>query len=448
VKESNNTLYLGTFNSELYWKEFGFSELPSISDLQSDNVLSVLDELQFAFCTKSNDVLITRLPFDQFHKEYLCLLGFEFKSNDVQPKNEKGSSVASICDLISGSQNLEYFSDLTSSVKSFSPYSILPESELLLQKLQLDNSIPSIEIVKKVNSKVFSTILSKKIGGIKKEELAYSAEDLLRIGKEMLSSSHVLIKDPMGVSGKGNMLINSEKLLSRICSHIQKQEQNGKKTSFVIESLLNKKSDFSSQLLIDKSGEIKLVTVQVMKNNGFAFSGIQTSDNKFLSFLDKTEYFNQVEWIGREIYKEGYFGPVCIDSMVDQDYNVIPIIEINARKSMGLINYAIDQHLANFSVKGNLMYLSLILKNKISFEKLLKRLDELGILFTSQNTSGILPLSANAININVDDNATESMSCKGRFYFSLIVKDNEEKKDELLSKLNFVFNEFNIKVVN
>ncbi len=448
VKESNNTLFLGTFNSELFWRESDFSELPSISDLQSDNVLSVLDELQFAFCSKSDDVLITRVPIDPFHKEYLCRLGFVFKSNDEPPINEKGTSVVSVCSLITGSSNIGCFFNLTSSINSFSPYSILPESKLLLQKLKIEISIPGIEIVKKVNSKVFSTLLSKEIGGIKKEELAYSSVDLLRLGKEMLSSSPILIKDPMGVSGKGNMLINSEKLLNRICSHVQKQEQNGKKTCFVLESLLNKKTDFSSQLLIDKSGEIKLITVQVMQNNGFAFSGIQTSDSIFFNFLDKTEYFKQVEWIGREIYKEGYFGPVCIDSMIDQENNVIPIIEINARKSMGLINYAIDQHLERFSTKGYLMYLSLILKNKISFEKLLNKLDELGILFTSQKPFGILPLSANAININVRDNDTEPMSYKGRFYFSLILKDKEEKKEELLSKLNFALSEFDIKVVN
>lgn len=440
---------MGTFNSELFWRENNYSELPSIPDLQSDNVLSVLDELQFVFCTKPNDVLITRVPLDQFHKKYLTELGFVFICNDVSPINQcvgKSTRIGSVCSLIDGCNNIEYFANLASSVNLFSPYSILPESEVLLKKLKVEKDIPSIEIVKKVNSKVFSTLLSKNIGSIKNEEVVYSSEALLRIGKEMLSSSPILIKDPMGVSGKGNMLINSEKLLTRIFNHIQKQEQNGKITCFVLESLLNKKVDFSSQLLIDKSGEINLVTVQVMQNNGFAFSGIQTSDNNFFDFLDKTDYFKQVKWIGREIFKAGYFGPVCIDSMVDEQNNIIPIIEINARKSMGLINYAIDQYLSNFSVKGNLMYLSLILKNKLPFEELLKKLNESDILFSKQKPVGILPLSANAVNININDNTTDSQLSKGRFYFSLIAE--KEKESEILSKLKDVFCEFSAKVVN
>jgi hypothetical protein len=92
------------------------------------------------------------------------------------------------------------------------------------------------------------------------------------------------------------------------------------------------------------------------------------------------------------------------------------------------------------------MYLSLILKNKLPFEELLKKLNELDILFTKQKPAGILPLSANALNVNVNDNAINSLSCKGRFYFSLVVE--EEKESEILSKLKDVFCEFGAKVVN
>ncbi len=450
MKDKIETLYLGTLNSELFWREDGYSELLSISDPQSDKVLSVLDELQFVFCSKPNDVLITRMPIDLFYKEYLTKIGFKFSCNNVIPKNgfhEKESGEFAVCELIAKCSNMSYFSKLASTTKSFSPYSILPESELLLKKLKIENDIPDINVVKKVNSKVFSSFLSKNLANLKKEEIVYSSNDLLKAGTEMLSSSQVLIKDPMGVSGKGNIQINSEKLLSRICKHIQKQEQKGKKTCFVLESMLNKKTDFSSQLLINKNGEIKFVTVQVMQNNGFAFSGIETSDSSFLSFLDKTEYFKQIEWIGDQIYKEGYFGPVCIDSMVNQQDEVIPIIEINARKSMGLINYSLDQYLTNFSVKGKLMYRSLILKNELPFEILHNRLSELGILFSIPNPYGILPLSANAINVNAIDNTKHSDSFKGRFYFSLVTED-KEKGNEILSKLNGVFNDLNVKVVN
>jgi hypothetical protein len=450
---NSNTLYLGTFNSEFFWKDKQFSELPSIPDQQSDKVLSVIDELQFVFCKNSNDTVITRLPFNRFHKDYLFELGFEFKNNDIPLDygfSEKDPYSKSVCNLVAEHKDLEYFRNMISGVNHYSPYSILLESDMLLKKLNLETEIPDINAVKKVNSKVFSTKLSKQLKTGKKEEIIYSSNDLFLIGKEMLAQSPVLIKDPMGVSGKGNLLIQSEKLLNRICDHIRKQEYSGKSTCFIIESLLNKKMDFSCQLYISQLGEIKFVTIQVMQNKAFAFSGIQTAESEFYSFLDKTDYLKQAEWIGKEMWKEGYFGPVCIDSMVDQQDQVIPIIEINARKSMGLINFHLDQYLSGFGRKGKLMYLSLIMKNELPFEYFLKKLHESDILFSKNNPQGILPLSANTLNINTKHtNAeTESQSSKARFYFSIVTQKDEPEKDTVLPKLNCILNDLNIKVVN
>ncbi len=70
------TLYLGSFNSEQYWREIEVSKLPAIADLQADTIVSVMDELGFLFCNSSNDILITRLPMDDAHKQYLWELGF------------------------------------------------------------------------------------------------------------------------------------------------------------------------------------------------------------------------------------------------------------------------------------------------------------------------------------------------------------------------------------
>jgi hypothetical protein len=450
---NNNTLFLGTFNSEFFWKDHQFSELPSISDRQSDNVLSVMDELLWVFCKNPNDVMITRLPLDQYYKEYLGELGYEFRNNTIPLSSgvpENGSSSATVCRLIAEHTDLQYFRNLVSEVDNYSPYSILHESGALLERLGLKTEIPDVKIVEKVNSKVFSSLLSKQLTNSKKEEIAYSANELLVMGKEMLARTPVLIKDPMGVSGKGNLLIQSEKMLGRICDHIRKQETKGKKTCFILESLLNKKTDFSSQLHISQSGDIQFVTVQIMQNKAFAFSGIQTAGNEFLRILEKADYFKQVEWIGNEIWKEGYYGPVCIDSMVDQQDTIIPIIEINARKSMGLINYHLDQYLSRFSRRGNLMYLSLMVNDKIPFEDMRKHLRESGVLFSPDNPQGILPLSASAMNINAGQTISENEShpCKARLYFSIITQKDDQEGNGLLRKLYTILDDLNVKVVH
>ncbi|MFD2876797.1 hypothetical protein ACFTAO_13750 [Paenibacillus rhizoplanae] len=75
--------------------------------------------------------------------------------------------------------------------------------------------------------------------------IAESAEELLTYGLLLLRTGQVLVKDPLGVSGKGNMLISSERMLKRIAAYLLEQESRGKQTQFIIEPLLDKKRRIS-----------------------------------------------------------------------------------------------------------------------------------------------------------------------------------------------------------
>lgn len=457
-------LYLGSFNAEQFWRQSNVAKLPVITDSQADTIVSVMDELEFVFCNSSYDLLITRLPMNDVHKQYLWSLGFCFANNELPLLNiesfmpsltklglrEDGNVEAlkptSICQLLLETTEPEYFQTLISPLSRLSPYSIEPLTEKLCNYYALESINLELEVVKKVNSKIFSHQLSKELFDNTVGEIVYSASDLERVGLRLLECSPFLIKDEFGVSGKGNILVSSPQILKRIVKYILKQEHNGKITRFLLEPLLDKKIDFSCQFEIDQTGQFQICSIQTMQNAGFAFSSIQTAAPSFQEYLESNDYFSQVEAIATKLYQVGYYGSVCLDSMVLKDGKIIPIVEINARKSMGFINDRVDRFLRQFSLQGALTFFSLTYSNPVSFLDILERMEQKNILFLKDKSEGILPLSANTLDINHKLSCSENQKMhKGRLYVSVISK-SQDSKTAILNKMDDIFTQLEMKI--
>jgi hypothetical protein len=238
------SLYLGSFNSEQLWREPDISQLPAIADPQADAIVSVMDELQVVFCNSPQHVLITRMPMDPCYKDYVGSLGFSFSHNQL-PLVETELAARSrrgICELLLSASRNSGYQDLLTPLSLLSPYSVEPFTEKLCQHYRLQGPNLDIEIVKKVNSKIFSHQLAKQFFPTTVGEIVRSASDLQEIGDRLLQSSPFLIKDEFGVSGKGNLLIDSSQVLQRIVAYIAKQEREGKRTQFLLEPLLDKQT--------------------------------------------------------------------------------------------------------------------------------------------------------------------------------------------------------------
>ncbi|MFV9644351.1 MAG: hypothetical protein ACNYWU_00875 [Desulfobacterales bacterium] len=450
------SLYLGTFNSEYFWTDPEFSTLPSFTDTQADAIVSVMDELQFVLCNNPGDLVISKYSMNPAHKAYLQELGFVFLSNEYSVIDNEGNDKdalplnQSICQLLIESPYREYFQGLFSSVSNFSPYSVMPFSYNFCINYDIQYGLPEFNTVKKVNSKFFSHDLSKRLFENSDGQIAHSAKELLYLGKGVLKKSSFLIKAPFGVSGKGNFLITSESLLKGIAKHLERQEKKGKQTKILLEPLLDKHIDFSCHFAINHTGTMDFITIQQMENTNFSFSSIHTGSPDLLKRLEKSGYFNNVEKIARALYHQGYYGYVCLDSMMLKDETIIPIIEINARKSMGLINHCVDEFLRQFSLHGCLSCFSFELSRDFQFEEIIYRLQKEDIFFEKYKSSGVLPLSANTLLVNShrqsshklnNSNATSSKPYNGRLYAS-IVADNIEMQKRITTQLNKVFSDF------
>lgn len=244
-----STVYLGTFDSEAWWRSPHGSMLPSMSSSQA--VTMGMDELLFPLC-KEQDILFTRQPMDEHLRSYLSQLGYSFTNVHCRNPVHADDYTLHVFDLLMA--DASYYQQLLPTEALISPYSILSDTSELVRRFIFGNHFPSLDTVRAVNSKIYSHELRQRLGTRNSSFIADSSEELLTLGSELLQTGQVLVKDPLGVSGRGNMLISGERMLKRIAAYLQEQENRGKQTQFIIEPLLDKTEDFSCQLFITAQG--------------------------------------------------------------------------------------------------------------------------------------------------------------------------------------------------
>jgi hypothetical protein len=303
-------------------------------------------------------------------------------------------------------------------------FAVLPEANRLSELYRKQVDYPKIEVINKVNSKMYSSNLNLKLNTNNEIKLVYSSAELYEEGKKYLNKGSIIIKDSFGVSGKGNQIITSEGILKRIVSYIEMQEKKGKRVELIVEPLLDKIKDFSCQFKVYKDGSFEILSIQEVRNTGLAYLGSYTPDKAFVDFIDKRGYFQVIERVAEQLYKDGYYGDVCIDSMVLKDQSLCPIVEINARKSMSLIKHNMDQYAQKIGLCCGFTSINVSFSNKVEYSDILEVLLKNNILFRPYSDSGVMPLTSNTIFINRELDSERTLnSYKGRLYFSTFFKD-------------------------
>ena len=393
-------VYCGTFEAETYWREADLAKLPSLPDKNASRVVEAMDEMMFAFCEPGDGVLTAKCMNDA-HADYLHAIGFQFNRNrfDLSPIDEKGTVdeteiAPTIFQRMVGEQLAERLEVFCPAGARLEPFAVLPGTAEVAKRYGLSGVFPSQDVVRAVNTKAYSLRMRDRLGI---ENLGVTVEDvasLLDRGSELLQHGPILVKDDYGVSGKGNQLTETHRTLQRIARHLSAQAAAGKRVKFILEPYLRKRSDFSCQFRIEDDGQVTVISVQVLVNNGLAFGTSCSAEPDFLDRLERDGYFRLIEQIGSLMFADGYWGDVCVDSMILHEGELAPLVEINARKSMSLIKHAIDHHLKRPHRMGCLTYISAVNDQTSDFSGLLEVLEKEDLLFSTECNLGILPLTS------------------------------------------------------
>lgn len=443
---SKKSAFIGAFDSEKYWRDNNLANLPAMKDNTANNIVMTMDELQFVFC-QQNDLILTRYAMNPVHINYLNNIGFCFLNNKTDIVNRhdfKMYNDLSIFEIIFNNKDYNIFSKNLTNYE-LSPFADIPFADKIAEKFNFKYNYSPINIVKKVNSKVYSTELKELLNMKYNGTIVKSSKELDYVATKYLKRTPILIKDEFGVSGKGNLKVDSQQILNRIISYLKKQESKGKQVRFVIEPFLKKVYDFSCQLFISNTGQVEILSIQQIVNNGFAYQGSISADDMLLRILDKNNYHKTMEEVSNILFSNGYFGHVCIDSMILENGEIIPIVEINARKSMSLIKHYLDKYLNKLGLKGNFIYITLAYNEHRNFEDIINCLDKEGLLFKLNKTNGVIPLTANSLLINSEVNLSNSIdkTYKGRLYYCAVSQQIESavnlsvKIKELMRSIDF-----------
>lgn len=440
-------VYFGAFNAEAHLDDSEhFVQLPSIPDGDAEKIIHSMDELLFPLCT-SKDFLLTRYAIKVPQKQYLETIGIQFGYNteSIDPTHSSASTVIS---LLTERGNISRYKSVFSKDVRLSPYAQIPQIEQLCNSFDIPFQGPSVDVVKKVNSKIYSHEMHE-ILGIHRYSEKVTSIDELRGATSKLSGKKFLLKYPNGVSGKGNLLIQSDAMFERIVRFFETQIKKGKVLELLVEPFLDKMTDFSCQMKISKDGDCTILSVQKMENSNFAYWGSNCADSELYASLEEKGYFLLMKQVSSQLFKDGYFGFVCVDSMMLKDMTLVPIVEINARKSMGLINHTTNERLQNDSLKSHLRFLSAGIQSSFSYENLLEKMDKSGLLYRNHGKPGILPLASNTISINrdADSNPQEGKIYKGRLYFSGAAPD-VETANNLFDRFRTLLRHMDISIYN
>jgi len=463
---------MGTFDPETRWRDSQIARLPSMPDKDRESIVLCMDELLFPFCGPE-DVLYSRCKIDPALQEYLDGLGFSFHTHyhfDLNDAKEPlpDPDVFKRCMFrlaVDQAEHIKPANRVLQAVGSgyrsgaagavLSPYAITADTEAYLHAAGPFGPLPDLETVVRVNSKLYSNLLLARIGEKCYGTEVNSAAEMEAAGHNLLKRGPYLLKDPFGVSGKGNLLIHSEMMQRRIADHLHKQEGSGLRSQFLLEPLLPKETDFSSHWYIHESGKKEFISVQRMINHQQNYSGSIQADEAFIGKLEKAGYFNVMEQSLRLMANDGYHGFVCFDSMILEDGEVVPIVEINARKSMGLINAHLDKCWEPYGHSGWLTFLSLGLPEGFVFGTLMRALRDSGLLLAAPWGYGIVPLSSNTVMVNeiltrrrIEEGTPIKRSMpKGRLYVAVVGHDDGQRS-ELVNSLRQVLADLSVRVYN
>ncbi len=200
--------------------------------------------------------------------------------------------------------------------------------------------MPPWEVVREVNSKAFSF---QQIDSLPQAELILSWDALEKWMKKV--SGPKVLKSCFGLSGQGHLLLPAP--LEKIKSFAAREFNAGR--PLIAEPWVLRKLDFSTQWMITPDQSISYLGSTILLNDEKGrYAGTQVGNEEKIFGLYFSQLEQHKETAMRALKKMaalGFFGNVGIDAMVWGSDALHPIVEINARKTMGWVALQIAKRL-------------------------------------------------------------------------------------------------------
>ncbi|WP_434444008.1 hypothetical protein [Lentzea sp. E54] len=336
---------LGTFDAESRWRPADLANLPSIGRAGTDHTVAGMDELLAGFCAPG-DLLVTRWPMNDVLRSGLAEAGITFDhvwtgggaDGTVESQVARDSTVL---DALRGFVGL-------------APYAVLPDTVALAERLGL-TGLPDLGVVAEVNSKTWSNDLVHRLELPGAARRVDSVDGLVAAVSDL--DGPAVVKDPYGVSGRGTVEIGTPGVLAAVERFLRRQVAGGRRVELLVQEKFLVLHDFSAHLEIHRDGTWVWLGVQAMTNRGFRHLG---SGPAWPGLVDEESYRAMLAPVADAVGATGYSGPACVDSAVLADGRIVPVLEVNARHSLGLLTRRLDERGTLPGLRCHLVQLELV----------------------------------------------------------------------------------------
>ena len=381
-------LRIGPFDAERSWRPPDLARLPAVSDRQGDRVVAALDESLSVLC-EPDDRFVVSAPLPTAFVDLMARAGFtaghlvlpDLVDADLLASGPAPTRWSKVRAVVSGME--------------LAPYAMLRSTATLRDVLGLTGSTPPYATVVDVNSKCWSNEVVRRHGWFGAGEVAQDAAGLRRL-VAALGEAEAVVKDPYGVAGRGSLVVTSSRVLDSIVKTVEAQVAKGAYVELIVQPRYRRRLDFSAQWEIRPDGSAESSGLVQTDNRDFVYAGTRPAGAELVQRLDRIGYHEIAATVVSELGDAGYHGPVCIDGMVLEDGTVIPVLEVNARTSMGMIGMALQARATSAGLQAVLRHLPARIGEESSFDRLAQELDRLDLAFDGSGP-GILLVTAGTL---------------------------------------------------
>ncbi|MDN0201113.1 hypothetical protein [Streptomyces sp. S.PNR 29] len=389
------TAHLGTFDAEARWRPDDLALLPAVADGRGRAQVAAMDEMLAVFCAPG-DLLVTRHPVPSVLRQVFAEAGYAPRYLSATGAAE-GSPTQDLEDTVERvlTRNAPMLAEIAA-CPALAPYAVLPDTRELAGRTGHADQLPDAGVVARVNSKVFSDDLAHRLG-LPGGRTVRSVAELTAAVQE--AGPTAVIKDPFGVGGRGILEVDEDRpaILRAIARSLEREVAKGKRVELVVQPKWAKRCDFSGYLDITRDGRVEFLGMRFVEHRGLSHVGVGPLPGDLADEAYRQGYPETLVRLGAIVAAEGYWGPVGVDSLLLDDGRIVPVLEVNARRSIGMLGMAMERRLGAGDLCVNLWRLSLGLAHEDAVDRLIDKLDSDGALHTERAPGGILPLGTTGL---------------------------------------------------
>jgi hypothetical protein len=202
----------------------------------------------------------------------------------------------------------------------------------------------ALEVVRRVNSKLWSHALEHELGvEMKGARAAASFAELAEALAEACprADDKWVIKSPFGFAARERVLGRGARLEGAQATWARRRLAAGE--TLIFQPWLERVREYGVTLEIPPGGEINLIGISDLQTNG-AGTGTGYLLGRKIDSGRRAELEWMARMVGARLFREGYTGPAGLDAL-EHTGGLHPLLEINARYTMGFVALAIERAL-------------------------------------------------------------------------------------------------------